>query len=310
MNAALSKTRNRWLAVLLVLGLTVALAIVATGDDTAQAVDAGDVDTVYIADGTTFADALMGATIAALNTSPMLGVAGTDGGDTIPGDTEDELDRLTNDKSDLLDTIYIFGGTSAVSADVANDLGAWANDVQRIEGDSRWGTYAAISDMLPSKVDDADRLDGRDTGEIVPRVWGETDSDEGGTSETGVTKVEINSLSIDVPSDGVLVISGTSFVRNQDSSSLVVELAPKLDGTLTEAPEWGASQVLPPSGEVDALDTLSYTTTVPVSAGTHTVTQEVGPPSEGSAADFFHNQETLTVQFYPADFSSTTSSGS
>lgn len=125
--------------------------VVGSGQDSAQAIDPADADTVYIADGTDFADALMGATIASLNTSPMLGVAP----DTIPGDTEEELNRLTNNKSSLLDTIYIFGGQNAVSVDVANQLGQWANSVQRIEGDTRWGTYQAISEMLPSAIDEA-----------------------------------------------------------------------------------------------------------------------------------------------------------
>lgn len=149
---------SRWCASLLATALVVALFL-GGGTDSAEAIDPADVDTVFIADGTNFADALVGATIATLNTSPLLGVAPT----TIPSETADELDRLTSDRTDLLDTIVILGGPAAVSDAVAGQLGAWATSVERIAGSSRWGTYAAISELLPAKIGNADLLDGLDS---------------------------------------------------------------------------------------------------------------------------------------------------
>ncbi len=270
MLSAITTYMPRWLMAIIATALVLA-AVVGSNQDTAQAIDPADTDTVYIADGTNFADALMGATIASLNTSPMLGVAGTNGGDTIPGDTVAELDRLTNNKADLLDTIFIFGGTAAVSADVANQLGQWADDVQRIEGDSRWGTYQAISQLLPAAVDEAvhaqeadnaDTLDGLDAN-AISRVAYDFDP---GTARDGTSGVAA-STTITAPTDGLLVLSGSLNLRNSSMADLV-HCFFRVDGT-NVLDNW-FSQIVDGNGTMGVVN-MSLDGVEPVASGSHPV---------------------------------------
>ena len=92
-------------------------------------------DTVYIASGLGFADALAGAAVAARDGSPLLFV-----NSTIPAATATELGRLQPRQ------IIILGGSASVSASVATALQPFASvDVTRLSGPDRYGTAAAIS---------------------------------------------------------------------------------------------------------------------------------------------------------------------
>lgn len=166
MTYSIRSNAYRWLAamfaVVLVLGL-----LVGSSQDTAQAIDPGETDIAYVADGYNFPDALMGATLAGLNTAPMLGVRSPITGDAVPPETAAELDRLTNNKVNTLDTIYVFGGPAAVSDKVVGELGAWANNVTRIAGDNRFATMKEISEALPTKARDSDLLDGMDSTDFL-----------------------------------------------------------------------------------------------------------------------------------------------
>lgn len=176
MTSDMTNKGTRWLAALVAIALLLALMI--GGDQpSAQAIDPGDTDIAYVADGYNFPDALMGATLAALNAAPMLGVRSPTTGDTVPPETADELDRLTNDKTNKLATIYVFGGPAAVSDKVVGELEAWANNVQRIFGDDRFGTMEAISQALPTKVKDSDLLDGMDSSDFLGATEKAADSE-------------------------------------------------------------------------------------------------------------------------------------
>lgn len=91
------------------------------------------VDTVFVATGTHFADALAGGP-AAGSTGPVLLVTH----DSIPDGVLDELARLQPG------TIRVLGGESAVSADVAAALEAHGQ-VERLAGTDRYGTAAAVA---------------------------------------------------------------------------------------------------------------------------------------------------------------------
>ncbi|WP_109473346.1 S8 family serine peptidase [Ornithinimicrobium cavernae] len=95
-------------------------------------------DTVYIATGEDFADALTSAARAGTVDSPVLLTQSTH----LPRATADELDRLDPT------TIVVLGGTAAVSADVEEALGAYG-DVERRQGKNRYETAAAISADFP-----------------------------------------------------------------------------------------------------------------------------------------------------------------
>lgn len=100
-------------------------------------------EVVYLASGTSFADALAGSALAAKHQAPVLLV--TQG--SIPASVRAELDRL-NPQS-----IVIYGGTSAVSNTVAEQAEQFTDgSVTRIAGDDRYQTSAKIIDTYPRGV--------------------------------------------------------------------------------------------------------------------------------------------------------------
>lgn len=120
----------------------------ATRYDTSAAISAANfpsgVDTVYVASGTNFPDALSGAGVAAMDDSPLLLTAPT----SLPSVIAQELDRLAPDR------IVILGGHLAVSPAVATRLATHADHVERLFGRSRYDTSAAISRAsYPAGVD-------------------------------------------------------------------------------------------------------------------------------------------------------------
>jgi putative cell wall-binding protein len=99
--------------------------------------------TVFIATGRDFPDALAGGSAAAGEAAPILLTEP----DVLPTATKDELSRLAPD------TIYILGGTGAVSAGLEADLAAYAtNPPIRVSGSDRFATAAAISNRFFNAV--------------------------------------------------------------------------------------------------------------------------------------------------------------
>lgn len=97
--------------------------------------DAADAVIVVRADG--FADALAAAPLAAQHGGPVL----LTDSDTLAVAVRNEIRRLRPDR------IYILGGTAAVTADVAKEL-ADLGEVERIDGDDRFVTAAAVADLV------------------------------------------------------------------------------------------------------------------------------------------------------------------
>lgn len=95
---------------------------------------AAGVPAAYIATGATFPDALAGAAAAAQDGSPVLLVRPNE----LPAATATELARLRPGR------IIVLGGSSAVSAAVAAQLGSYAA-VTRLAGSNRYATAATIS---------------------------------------------------------------------------------------------------------------------------------------------------------------------
>jgi putative cell wall-binding protein len=93
------------------------------------------VDTVFVATGVNFPDALAGAAAAAATHSPLLLTS------SVPSVTAAELDRLDPDQ------IVILGGTSVVSSASAGELAAWGA-ITRLAGADRYETAVAISQHL------------------------------------------------------------------------------------------------------------------------------------------------------------------
>jgi len=136
----------------------------------------------------------------------------------------------------------------------------------------------------------ADRLLGR----FVPILRAQQDADRSGYPVTGTT--EVNRVAIEVPVDGVLMISGTAYVNSSAPADYI--LNPKVDGSDATPAGWGAFYFASGSGDPGSRFTLSYTVSQPVSAGSHTVSQELGPHGGGRVAFFYNNNE-LSVMFVP-----------
>ena len=144
---------------------------------------------------------------------------------------------------------------------------------------------------------DSDLLDGKDSAEILPIVFGQGSADSIATSVSNSGPVEINSRVFAVADDGYLVISGTVFVDNDGPAAYFV-LTPVVDGAPTLFPSWAARQWAGGDGAgVGETFTMTYTVVVPISQGIHSVTQTVGP--ESATDDFTYNQANLVFVFYP-----------
>ena len=113
----------------------------------------------------------------------------------------------------------------------------------------------------------ADRLDDKDSTELAPILRAQQDGSVDGQQVTGTT--EVNSVAVQAPVDGVLMISGTAYVNNYEPTAIDYALNPKVDGSNAHPAGWGAyySADAGSSGAPGSRFTLSYTVSQPVSAG-------------------------------------------
>ncbi|MDO5500238.1 MAG: cell wall-binding repeat-containing protein [Propionibacteriaceae bacterium] len=93
------------------------------------------VDTVFVASGESFADALAAGSAAGRVGGPVLLTQGA----ALPPAIAEEVDRLDPHR------IVVVGGEASVSADVLSQLGAHAPTVERIAGVDRYHTAALLS---------------------------------------------------------------------------------------------------------------------------------------------------------------------
>jgi len=106
----------------------------ATAVSQAHSPDPDTVDTVFVATGSGFADALAGAAVAGRLGAPLLLV----GFDFVPAATAAELTRLSPAK------IVVLGGEAVISPEVETTLGTYGSTV-RLAGLNRYETAVAIS---------------------------------------------------------------------------------------------------------------------------------------------------------------------
>jgi hypothetical protein len=129
-------------------------------------------------------------------------------------------------------------------------------------------------------------------------VRAQKDGTSGGTDLAASGRVEVNSVSINTPKAGVLIISGHAFVNSDQGAATSYVLVPKVDGASVSAPGWGSTLFAGADLTATERFELSYTTVQAVAAGAHIVTQDVGPFT--GTADFFYNNNDLVVQWVPA----------
>ena len=95
-------------------------------------------DTVVIASGANFPDALGASALAGTNDAPILLTAS----DTLSWQTCNEIKRLNPEKA------YIIGGTSAISSGVESSIRSLGVTTERVSGDTRQLTAQAISNKV------------------------------------------------------------------------------------------------------------------------------------------------------------------
>lgn len=172
----------------------------------------GGARTAWIANGTTFPDALAAAPAATDAGGPLLL---TERGN-LPDATADELARL------LPDRIVVLGGTGAVRTSVLQDLEQYADDVDRLAGPTRYDTAAMVADEFArsrSTVYVADGQDFPDALAIAPVA-----------AAAGAPILLVRTRSLPAPTAAaldrldprdVVVVGGTGAVSN----ALALELA-------------------------------------------------------------------------------------
>lgn len=98
-------------------------------------------DTVFVATGSEFADALTAGPAATAADAPVLLVKPRE----IPADVRVELRRLRPR------TIYVLGGSGAISSTVVDQLKSYAGSVQRLSGSDRYETARAVGRTVWTK---------------------------------------------------------------------------------------------------------------------------------------------------------------
>ena len=138
----------------------------------------------------------------------------------------------------------------------------------------------------------------------LPIMWAHTDNTFAGTTLTAAGLTEVNSVSINIPASGFITISGMVFINNNGVAADYV-LNPKVDGNnVLGHGSQGFLTAAANGANVAELFSLSYTLTVPISAGAHTVSQTAGP--ETGTSNYFFNRNNLTVIYLPASQGSVT----
>ena len=95
-----------------------------------------EIDTVYLASGVNFADAVAAAPSVTMETPLIL---------TTPDELHDEARRFLTDEDRVVSSVTILGGTAAISAAVEEEIAELGIDTDRIAGADRYETAALIA---------------------------------------------------------------------------------------------------------------------------------------------------------------------
>lgn len=188
----------------------------------------GKADSVFIASGTSYSDGLALGALAAYAGGPLLLTSAQ----SLPTVVHDEIQRLTPK------TIYIGGGTGAVSASVERQLSLLSTEIVRLAGTDRYGTARAIAGEFPAGSPVA-----ISTGTDFPDALVAASA----TPKLGVWTQVIARVANTNPGEVTLVANGTSpvvtgtgplWIDNQ--RTLVGEAAPVLE---VSTPGWGIGAI-------------------------------------------------------------------
>lgn len=167
----------------------------------------------FIANGSSFPDALAGGAVAAQTASPLLLV----NQGSIPSETVAELQRLNPD------SIYVLGGTGVISNTVLNQLQSYdeGGGVYRLAGDDRYGTAASVSEGFVPGVPTAFVANGLNFPDALAGV--PASAVLGGplllATRTGIPPATAAALS-DLQPQRIVVLGGTSMIGSAVASAL------------------------------------------------------------------------------------------
>jgi hypothetical protein len=162
------------------------------------------------------------------------------------------------------------------------------------------GSHVNVADQATT----ADKLNGFASSQIAPIVTGQRDVGDLGVNVANGGQTETNSVSINAPAPGVLMINGSVFLRNGGPAAFY-DFIPRVDGAAIGDGTKATIQ-LAASGVIGDNNTFAYTAVVPVGAGAHTVSQTGGPQT--GTTNFFYNRNNLSVVFSPQGSGVTTNS--
>ena len=139
---------------------------------------------------------------------------------------------------------------------------------------------------------DADKLDGKDSAQILPLVRAQKDATPFSAETVSGSHAQTNSVSINAPTDGVLMIFSSMWLYNpgeQEDQYFTARI--RLDSE--EEAHVDVSGVGPHKGA-----SLTPNVTLPVSAGQHTVGLDAS--RVGGSGDWAYTSNNLSVMFVPA----------
>lgn len=185
----------------------------ATASAIAQSMMQGvSTDTVYVASGESFPDALAGAALAGSTGQPVLLTSPT----SLPSATAQRLSTLGPDR------IVVLGGSAAVSSAVATRLADYTSgSVTRLAGTDRYATAAAVAKKFGTGVRAAYVASGLDFPDALAgaALAGSQDSPVLLTGKTSVPSSTRTALTTLVPGS-VIVLGGTGVVSTATASAL------------------------------------------------------------------------------------------
>jgi len=102
----------------------------------------GSVHNVVLASGTNFADALSASGFAGSAVAPLLLTAPS----ALPAVTLDEIERVAYEPAET--TVWLIGGTGAISSSIAQELEGVGFNVERIGGETRYDTSRLVAEKI------------------------------------------------------------------------------------------------------------------------------------------------------------------
>ncbi len=175
-------------------------------------------------------------------------------------------------------------GTPAVAAEVNSNFGAVETAVD--DNDGRITTHSGSSSAHHP-----------DASGLVPRAWANS-VDGSGATLTSNAAVDMNTLTINAPSDGILLINASVHASNSNTvDRCLFRTAPTIDGSYIYG-TFSAMAYLETANNAD-WQALSFTAATPILTGTHTITHQVMPLC-GASPNISYYLPVLSVVFYPA----------